>query len=143
MRFIRYQPGPDYIWMHLTYTYGCTVKDTLILCMREKENTAKTLCCSCSFMFAGFSDRGQNQNETICRYTLRIKYVKGEGDEPFPLWFRANVDHMTFGDGLPTTEQQHWKSGEGGALDYLFAFGWRKLELCRHNETVTHKRLFI
>lgn len=54
-------------------TYGCTVKGTFMLRMREKQNTAKTLCCSCSFMFAWFSDWGQNQNETICRHTFKKK----------------------------------------------------------------------
>lgn len=70
------------------------------------------------------------------------KKKKEKKDEPFTLWFWANVHHTTLGDGLPTTERQQWKGG-GGALDYLFAFWWRKLELCRHDEAVTHKRLFI
>lgn len=103
VRFILYQPGPDYICMHVTSTYGCTVKDAFILPMRGKQNTAKTLCCSCSFMFARFSDRGQNQNETICRFTLKKKK-----DESFTLWFWVNVHHTTLGDDLPTVEERRW-----------------------------------
>lgn len=84
------------------------------------NRTHEALCCACSFMFAWLGDR----------------------DEPFTLWFWANVNHTTLGDGLPTTERQQWKSG-GGALDYLFVFQWRKPELRRHDEAVTHKSLFI
>lgn len=63
-------------------------------------------------------------------------------DEPFTRWFWANANHTTLGDGLPTAERLQWRSG-GGALDYLFAFRWRKAELRRHDEAVTHKSLFI
>lgn len=71
-----------------------------------------------------------------------FKKQQNKKDEPFTLWFWINVHHTTLGDGLPTTEKQQWKNG-GGALDYLFAFGWRKLELRHRDEAVTHKRLFI
>lgn len=70
------------------------------------------------------------------------KKKRKKKDELFTHWFWANAHHTTLSDGLPATEPQQWKSGRG-ALDYLFAFRWRKLELRRHDEAVTHKRLFI